>query len=213
MGHSAKIRAMALILSMMFVCSFLIGCATQATEKAVWRKQGTTNEEFLKARYECMRDAMGIPGPQGNIRSGYYPNTPNAQLQKSGDDMMDLAVMMGHRDAQQRMFKECMESKGWHLVPIEKLATTGIKTDQDNLKSEAIVLNVYPSSPAAEAGVKPGDKIIEKNGQPIKTVGDLRYTPSIEIGDIVEYKMLRDGKPLVFSLKAVSLENIRKATE
>lgn len=72
---------------------------------------------------------------------------------------------------------------------------------------------MYPGFPAAKAGVKPGDKIIEKNGQPIKTINDLQSTPGIEIGDIVEYKMLREGKPIVFSLKAVSLEDIKKATE
>jgi hypothetical protein len=144
MGYSAKIGAMTLILYMTFVCFLLIGCATQTTHKAVWRKQGSTKEEFLKVRYECMRDAMGIPGPTGNIRSGYYPNTLDGQLQKSGDDMMDLAVKMGHQDAQQMMFKECMESKGWHLVAIERLATTGIKTDKDNLKSEAIVILLRP---------------------------------------------------------------------
>lgn len=49
----------------------------------------------------------------------------------------------------------------------------------------------YFNSPAALAGVKMCDKIIERDGQVIKTVGDLMSLPGLQIGQEIQYKFTR----------------------
>jgi serine protease Do len=41
-------------------------------------------------------------------------------------------------------------------------------------KTGVVVARVHEGSPSAEAGLQPGDVIVEANGQPVKTVADLR---------------------------------------
>jgi len=57
--------------------------------------------------------------------------------------------------------------------------------------------DVRPGSPAAKAGLKGGDTMIEFGGQPIKNLYD--FTDALhrsKVGDVVEVTVLRDGKPL-----------------
>jgi hypothetical protein len=67
--------------------------------------------------------------------------------------------------------------------------------------------DVRPGSPAAKAGLKPGDTMIQFGGQPIKNLYD--FTDALrrsKVGDVVEVTVLREGK----SLKAqVTLEQRR----
>jgi membrane-associated protease RseP (regulator of RpoE activity) len=57
--------------------------------------------------------------------------------------------------------------------------------------------DVRPGSPAAKAGLKAGDTMIQFRDQPIKNLYD--FTDALrrsKIGDVVEVTVLRDGKPL-----------------
>ncbi len=57
--------------------------------------------------------------------------------------------------------------------------------------------DVRPASPAAKAGLKPGDTMIQFGEQPIKNLYD--FTDALrraKVGDVVEVTVLRDGKPL-----------------
>jgi Zn-dependent M28 family amino/carboxypeptidase len=57
--------------------------------------------------------------------------------------------------------------------------------------------DVRPGSPAAKAGLKPGDTMIQFGDQPIKNLYD--FTDALrrsKVGDVVEVTVLRDGKPL-----------------
>ncbi|MGB8259939.1 MAG: M28 family peptidase [Terracidiphilus sp.] len=61
--------------------------------------------------------------------------------------------------------------------------------------------DVRPGSPAAKAGLKGGDTLIEFRGQQIKNLYD--FTDALrrsKVGDMVEVTVLRDGKPLKVSV-------------
>jgi S1-C subfamily serine protease len=62
--------------------------------------------------------------------------------------------------------------------------------------------DVKPNSPAAKAGLKAGDVMIEFGGKPIKNLYD--FTDALrrsKVGDVVEVKVLRDGQPVTASVK------------
>jgi len=62
--------------------------------------------------------------------------------------------------------------------------------------------DVKPNSPAAKAGLKAGDILVQFGDKPIKNLYDftdaLRRT---KVGDVVEVKVLRDGQPVTASVK------------
>jgi hypothetical protein len=62
--------------------------------------------------------------------------------------------------------------------------------------------DVKPGSPAAKAGLKAGDILIQFGEKPIKNLYD--FTDALrrsKIGDVVEVKVLRDGQPVTASVK------------
>jgi S1-C subfamily serine protease len=55
--------------------------------------------------------------------------------------------------------------------------------------------DVRPGSPAAKAGLKAGDILIEFAGKPIQNLYDFTYAlRGSKVGDVVAVKVLRDGK-------------------
>ena len=62
--------------------------------------------------------------------------------------------------------------------------------------------DVKPNSPAAKAGLKAGDIMIQFGDKPIKNLYD--FTDALrrsKVGDVVEVKVLRDGQPLSVKVK------------
>lgn len=63
-----------------------------------------------------------------------------------------------------------------------------------------VVSELVPNSPAIEAGMKPGDKIIETNKHKISTWGDFTTQVLISKGDPLDIKILRDGEEESFTI-------------
>ena len=62
--------------------------------------------------------------------------------------------------------------------------------------------DVQPGSPAAKAGLKAGDVLVQFGDKPIHNLYD--FTDALrrsKVGDVVEVTVLRDGKPLEASVK------------
>ena len=62
--------------------------------------------------------------------------------------------------------------------------------------------DVRPGSPAAKAGFKADDVLVQFGAMPIKNLFD--FTDALrrsKVGDVVEVKVLRDGKPITASVK------------
>jgi serine protease Do len=57
--------------------------------------------------------------------------------------------------------------------------------------------DVFVPSPAASAGVKPGDFLVELGGHAIQSVGDFqKWMYVMGIGTKVELGLVRDGQPM-----------------
>jgi aminopeptidase YwaD len=62
--------------------------------------------------------------------------------------------------------------------------------------------DVRPGSPAAKAGLKPGDVLVQFGGKPIQNLYD--FTDALrrsKVGDVVEVQVMRDGKPVTALVK------------
>ena len=62
--------------------------------------------------------------------------------------------------------------------------------------------DVRPNSPAAKAGLKAGDILVQFGDKPIKNLYD--FTDALrrsKVGDVVDVKVLRDGQPVTASVK------------
>ncbi len=93
----------------------------------------------------------------------------------------------------------CMEARGYELARCSKASTTGITS----VTPELVILKVHPNFPADKAGIKIGDRIIAKNGTPLKGLADLKAMPKLRIGEQVEYTILRNGKESTVTLIAI----------
>jgi serine protease Do len=83
-----------------------------------------------------------------------------------------------------------------------------------NLKSQegALVGEVQPGLPAAAAGIKSGDIIIDVDGTPIKTVRELqRKIAAFRPDSTVKIKVLRDGKEQLIEVKLAKLPEQQQA--
>lgn len=61
--------------------------------------------------------------------------------------------------------------------------------------------DVKPGSPAAKAGLKGGDVLVQFGDRPIKNLYD--FTDALrrsKVGDVVDVKVMRDGQPLSVSV-------------
>lgn len=74
--------------------------------------------------------------------------------------------------------------------------------------SNTLVNGVVEGSPAYEAGIKSGDKIIEINGSQVEDSEQI--IKLVEEADQVNLKVLRDGKKINFDLVADKTENDKK---
>lgn len=73
-----------------------------------------------------------------------------------------------------------------------------------NVKEDkgVIVVKIFKDSPAASAGLKEGDLVLDFGGKPVKATRDLvRMVSFSPVGSIVAMKILRDGKEMTLNVK------------
>jgi len=76
----------------------------------------------------------------------------------------------------------------------------------------ALVAVVFPDSPAANAGVQPGDVLLKFDGDDIPTVRDLpRMVAGAEVGSEIEIGLWRDGRMETVRVKLGELEAVEAA--
>jgi S1-C subfamily serine protease len=67
----------------------------------------------------------------------------------------------------------------------------------------ALIADVYPGGPAADAGLRQGDVVLEADGKPIVDAATLGYSVGTHRpGDTVPLVVLRDGRRVNMTLKA-----------
>ncbi|HEU5334485.1 MAG TPA: DegQ family serine endoprotease [Terriglobales bacterium] len=93
-------------------------------------------------------------------------------------------------------------TRGWMGVVIQDVTAPVAKAFGVEANHGAIVSDVEPNSPAAEAGLKRGDVITELNGQPVTGSNDLKLKiGEMRPGTTVHLKAVRDGKPQDVTMK------------
>ncbi len=100
---------------------------------------------------------------------------------------------------------------GVQIQPVtpEIAESLGLKTQEG-----ALVGEVQQGLPAAQAGIKSGDIIIEVDGTPIKTVRELqRKIASFRPDSTVKIKVLRDGKEQQIDVRLAKLPDQQAAAE
>jgi len=63
-------------------------------------------------------------------------------------------------------------------------------------QTPAVVGAVTPDSPAATAGLQPGDKIVEVNGQPVRRFQDVQKIVRLGVGEPLDMLVVRDGREI-----------------
>jgi C-terminal processing protease CtpA/Prc len=184
----------------------LSGCVTSQTQTKTW-VSNRAGQDFNTDNYECVQQSR-------------------TSWSGGGTGLIGVAAMASAQSSAkteaERLYKMCMESKGYVLTEKEKLeeqkrqlerelkgnpnlGTTGLTL---NIIEEVkpVVLAVRAGSPATLVGIRPNDIIIEKNGKRVSTVGELKAMPWLKAGDWVEYRVLRGTQELVFKMQAVKIE-------
>jgi serine protease Do len=94
-------------------------------------------------------------------------------------------------------------------VPREAVDELGLKDP-----SGALVVVVEPDGPAAGAGVKPGDVIVEYGGKTVSNSDELvQMGVSSQPGSNVAIKVMRDRQPVNLDVKVEALESVERSAK
>jgi S1-C subfamily serine protease len=73
----------------------------------------------------------------------------------------------------------------------------------DSANGQTVVANVYPNSPAADAGLKPGDVIVEVGSRQVQNSSQLtKELAGRKTGERIAFRVLRNGRPQTTELVA-----------
>jgi len=88
-------------------------------------------------------------------------------------------------------------ARGWLGVAIQTVTESAAEKLKLGEARGALVTGVLPDSPAAKAGIRPGDVIVRWNETPINVPGELsRAAAATPIGARATVGLVRDGQPL-----------------
>lgn len=90
--------------------------------------------------------------------------------------------------------------RGLGYLPVEEVGTLGIQLSEADPRA-AIVTVVGPNSPAAHAGIQPGDQIVKVNGLPVLDRAAARTMMFGKAGATVNLAIKRGGSEIVVSVK------------
>ena len=97
-------------------------------------------------------------------------------------------------------------SRGWLGIGIQGLSQNLAKSFGMEQPRGALVSQVQPDSPAAKAGLKTGDVIVEYNGRAIKDASELPpLVGETPVGDNARIKLLRDGHEKAVTVRVAQL--------
>lgn len=105
-------------------------------------------------------------------------------------------------------------TRGWLGVVVQEVDRSLAQSFGMDKPEGALVARVMPGSPADETGIRPGDVILSFNGEPLPTSGSLPpLVGSVDPGQIVPLKVMREGKPIEFKVEIGVLDESEPGME
>ena len=167
----------------------------------------TDYEDFIQT------DAAINPGNSGGPLVNLYGEVigiNTAIFSRSGGYMgIGFAIPINMaREIMNSLIKDGQVVRGFIGVMIQKLDEDLAKSFKYEGTSGALVSEVSADSPAAKAGIKDGDILVEFNGQPINDPSQLRnVVGKTRPEEDVECKIFRDGKYKTLTVRVGKLES------
>jgi hypothetical protein len=139
-----------------------------------------------------------VPEDYPSLQGKYQP-----QLDYQGQVVRSCLHCHQIRDAQRRAYREASQAlPDQALFPYPPPQVIGLTLDP---RTRATVAAVEPDSPAARAGLAPGDQIVTLQGQPIGSIADVQWVLH-QAGDTAEVRAVvhrqENSRPLTISLPA-----------
>lgn len=133
-----------------------------------------------------------------DLRSGPRPFWPRLSLRPLPGPAWALGLAMvlgfgvtpGASHGQQSQVVTIRSGSGWIGVNVQ------VVTSVDPHEDVITFTEVLPGSPAADAGLQPGDQVVEVNGVPVTADRFRSITSRLEAGDPIAITVLRDGEEL-----------------
>ncbi len=93
-------------------------------------------------------------------------------------------------------------TRGWIGVVIQDISDELSEYYGIEKGKGALVSEVVPGDPADKAGINAKDIILEVDGKPVESSRDLsRMIADIQVGKVIDIKVLRNGKEKIFTVK------------
>jgi membrane-associated protease RseP (regulator of RpoE activity) len=166
---------------------------------------GGDRSSFERDKAQCIYEARAQVPPAAPLLVGFTGNR-NVDIAGSITALLVVGAQVSAQKAVfERAFRNCMQARGYEFADKSSLGTTGIIFDGRDPSKEVIVTGVMPNSPADFAGIKPGDKCIEKNYAPISCVADIVALGRLYSGSLIKYKFLRNGEEISVTLTAIPM--------
>lgn len=168
-------------------------------------------EDFIQT------DASINPGNSGGAlvdAQGRLVGINTAILSRTGGNMgVGFAIPVNmSRHVMERLVTQGKVTRGFLGVGIQPVARDMVTELKLPDATGALVTSVEPKTPAAQAGVKPYDVIVEYNGKKVSDNRHLRLMVSQTApGTEITIKVLRDGEPETFKMKLGELPANRMA--
>ncbi len=90
---------------------------------------------------------------------------------------------------------------GWLGVEVQDVSVKMSEALRLKAPVGALIASIVPDSPAAKAGLKPGDVIVTFNGHPVYNIGELvPMVGAMQPGAKVKIGILRNGKPMTLEV-------------
>lgn len=161
-------------------------------------------EDFIQT------DAAINPGNSGgallNARGGLIGiNTAILSGGSGGNQGIGFAIPINMaKYVMDQILKQGKVVRGYIGIGIQEVTPDLAKAFNAPAEKGALVRDVAPDSPGAEAGLQRGDVVTEMNGQPITGPNDLKLkVATMAPGSAVTLKVLRNGQPRDLKVKLI----------
>lgn len=130
---------------------------------------------------------------QGRVIGVLAPISPGAILEGDSSQLYDSGI--GFAIPLVDIQKRLAEMQAGHDIHGGKLGI--VVVDQNELSGPVKVAGAAPGSPAAKAGLKPGDTIVAAGGRKVELLAHLRHALGVtDAGSNFSFTVMRNGKPI-----------------